>query len=156
MSVLGSYSLQYVTLATALLTLVITAAVAEVPWLKVVAVIVLGVCVDLLNTYLGMFQFAREGFPLWLLSLWVAFAWYAFFLTPFLIRYPLIIVSIVGSAGGVLSYIAGYKLGAVSLGLPLSLMSIVLAVEWALLVAFIIRVYGHEQSIDNRLLNVDK
>nr|WP_301337900.1 DUF2878 domain-containing protein [Vibrio sp. RE86] len=156
MAVLGSYSLQYVTLAFAVLTLVISVAMTDLPWGKVLVVIGIGVCVDFINTYTGVFEFTEAGFPLWLLALWVAFAWYAYFLTPILIRYPLIAVSIVGSAGGVLSYIAGSKLGAVELGLPISLTSLILAIEWALMIAIIIRVYGHEQTNGNRMLGLDK
>ena len=156
MAVLGSYSLQYVTLAIAMLTLLASIAMTDLPWGKVLVVIGIGVCVDFINTYTGVFQFAEAGFPLWLLALWVAFAWYAYFLTPILIRYPLLAVSIVGSAGGVLSYIAGNKLGAVELGFPVLLSSLILAIEWLLLIAIIIRVYGHEQSNGNSVFNMDK
>lgn len=148
-AVIGNYDLQYVTLSLVVLTLAISAVKENLSWLKYGLIVVLGLLVDFTNLTIGWFQFQHEHFPVWLFALWLIFAWYAHFLYPILSQYPLVIVSVVGGIGGALSYIAGESLGAVSFGASTFTIVGILLVEWTLIIALIMKVYGHEEHSSN-------
>jgi len=156
-AVIGNYDLQYLTLSLVVLTLVYSAAKVTLNWFKYVIVVCLGVAVDFTNLTIGWFQFQHEYFPVWLFALWLIFAWYAYFLYPILSQYPLTVVSMVGGIGGTLSYIAGESLGAVSFGASTFTMVSILLVEWTLIIALIVKVYGYEvHSSNNSVPNADR
>ncbi|WP_284193180.1 DUF2878 domain-containing protein [Vibrio zhanjiangensis] len=140
-AVVGNYDWQSGTLGLVIATLVISAFKGWVHWRLWTCILVMGVIVDFANLSLGLFQFEKHTFPLWLTALWMLFAWYAHFLLPFLTRYPQSVVSIVGGITGALSYLAGEKLGAVAFGVPLFPTMGILLVEWFLIVSVIVRVY---------------
>ena len=152
LAVVGQYSWQWLTLALAVMTFVATAFATKVPWFKVLLIFAIGVSVDWLNMSLGALKFEHGSFPVWLFSLWLIFIWYSYFLYPLLSQYPISLVSMVGGVGGALSYIAGEKLGAVTFGLPLITTSGILLIEWTILIALIIRVYGYETHHGNNKL----
>ncbi|AIW13731.1 DUF2878 domain-containing protein [Vibrio tubiashii] len=148
-AVIGNYDLQYATLSLVVLTLAISAVKENLSWFKYALIVVIGVLVDFTNLTIGWFQFQHEYFPVWLFALWLIFAWYTHFLYPILSQYPLAIVSMVGGIGGALSYVAGESLGAVSFGASTFTIVGILLVEWTLIIALIMKVYGHEVHNSN-------
>lgn len=146
LAVVGQYQMQYLTLLLAAATVAVSILKANLNWARFALVVVLGVAVDYTNLVLGLLEFQNHQFPIWLLALWLIFAWYANFLYPILSRYPITIVSIVGGIGGTLSYLAGRALGAVAFGQPTQIMVAVLLVEWTLIIGIIIKVYGYESA----------
>ncbi|KLN63209.1 MULTISPECIES: DUF2878 domain-containing protein [Vibrio] len=148
-AVIGNYELQYVTLSLVAITLVVSTIKMKLNWIRVVLVVALGIVVDFTNMTFGLLQFQYEYFPLWLLALWLIFAWYAYFLYPIVSQYPLTIVSMVGGIGGALSYVAGESLGAVSFGVSNITIVSILLVEWTLIIALILKVYGYEVRSNN-------
>jgi len=156
-AVIGNYDLQYVTLSLVVLTLAISAIKESLSWFKYALIVVIGMLVDFTNLTIGWFQFQHEHFPVWLFALWLIFAWYAHFLYPILSQYPLAIVSVVGGIGGALSYIAGESLGAVSFGASTFTIVGILLVEWTLIIALIMKVYGHEvHNSNNSIPSADR
>ncbi|WP_162062750.1 DUF2878 domain-containing protein [Vibrio taketomensis] len=144
MAVLGRETWQWFTLATIAVILLITAVRCQFRWRVWLLLIIVGVSVDVLNIVFGVLVFDTTFFPLWLLGLWVTFFWYAQFLALVLSQYPLPLVSIIGGVAGAVSYVAGYKLGAVTLGLSSVLAFVVFFIEWTLLVALIMKVVNRE------------
>ncbi len=144
MAVLGRETWQWFTLATIAVILLITAVRCQFRWRVWLLLIIVGVSVDVLNIVFGVLVFDTTFFPLWLLGLWATFFWYAQFLAPVLSQYPLPLVSIIGGVAGAVSYVAGYKLGAVTLGLSSVLAFVVFFIEWTLLVALIMKVVNRE------------
>lgn len=143
-AVIGQSSWQWLTLLLVTFTILLTAFQVKMEWIKLVAIVALGLGVDWVNMSLGILQFEHGALPFWLVSLWVIFSWYSYFLYPILSQYPSLIVSIIGGVGGALSYSAGEKLGAVTFGYPITLTACILLLEWAILIALIFRVYGYE------------
>lgn len=104
----------------------------------ILSVMLIGVVVDTLLVQLGVFVFpTTPGFiPLWLVVLWSAF--------PTTLRHSLswlyrnnLLAAAFGAVGGTISYLAGYRFGAVELPLGVWATVGVLAPLWAiLLVAF--------------------
>ncbi len=156
-AVIGNYDLQYVTLSLVTLTLVVFAVKATFSWIKYAVIVASGVAVDFTNLTIGWLQFESGHFPVWLFALWLIFAWYAYFLYPILSQYPLTLVSMLGGVGGVLSYAAGESLGVVSFGASTFTMVGILFVEWTLIIALIMKVYGYEvQSNNNSVSSADR
>ncbi|RTZ15641.1 DUF2878 domain-containing protein [Vibrio aquaticus] len=155
MAVIGNSEWVYITGLLVSVTYVVTAVKGNVEWSKLAVVIVVGVMLDYFHMAVGWFQFEPQSFPIWLVLLWAIFAWYAYFLSPILNQYPIVPVSMVGGIAGALSYVAGAKLGAVSLSLSLPVSGFILFVEWSLLIALILRVYGHETTSSCRAINTD-
>ncbi|KJY83215.1 zinc ABC transporter permease [Vibrio galatheae] len=152
-AVIGNDNWQPLTLLLVTATLVISALKTTINWYKYSLIVTLGVAVDFTNSSFGLFQFEAQQFPLWLVALWMIFAWYAHFLYPMLSQYPLAVVSIVGGIGGTLSYCAGESLGAVVFGASIFTMTAILLVEWSLIIALVIKVYGYENSNVSRGLS---
>lgn len=93
----------------------------------------LGVLVDQVLSIAGVLSFPGRWLPAWLVVLWLAFALVLPHISVFLQRLRLYAWSVLGAIGGTLSYQAGAALGAVALGQPLWLSSLVLAVTWAVM-----------------------
>ncbi len=93
----------------------------------------LGLIVDQALSFAGVLLFPGRWLPIWLPTLWLAFALVLPHLNEFLQRLPVYAWSVLGAIGGIVSYQAGAALGAVTLGQPLWLSSMVLALVWALL-----------------------
>lgn len=93
-----------------------------------------GMAVDTLLTVSGVFVFSPGPLilPLWLCALWLAFATTLPLSLRVLSRHP-VLAAVAGAVGFPLSYLAGFKLGAVGFGLPLSVVMILLIFIWALL-----------------------
>jgi len=155
MAVIGNSEWVYFTGVLVIATYVVTAIMEDIVWQKLVVVMVVGVMLDYFHMAVGWFQFEPQSFPIWLVLLWAIFAWYANFLSPILNRYPIVPVSMIGGIAGALSYVAGAKLGAVSLSLSLPVSALILFAEWSLLIALILKVYGHETTSNGRAINTD-
>lgn len=85
--------------------------------LQVMAMIAsLGIAIDLLLTLLGVFVFAGVFFPLWLVSIWLAFALVFNHSCVWLHKLPWYAQALLGAMGGTASYYFGYTLGAVDFG----------------------------------------
>lgn len=97
--------------------------------------LVLGLLCDGLSLGLGLYLPQSTPIigpiPFWLLSLWSAFYVYLPIGLPRLLDYPLI-ASLLGGLTGPLSYFAGVKWGAMSLGMSPYLVYSMTAVSWAL------------------------
>ncbi|MZI95099.1 MULTISPECIES: DUF2878 domain-containing protein [Vibrio] len=91
----------------------------------------LGIGLDGLNIHFDLFRFAADGFPIWLMSVWIAFAWYCHFLVPVLSRWPKLLMAMVGGLGGVTSYYAGLELGAVTFTYSLTVTLAILFLQWS-------------------------
>ena len=105
-------------------------------WL-IIVLSTLGVGLDFLNGYAGLFTFPKNHFPVWLIMLWVIFGWYAVQMKDLVNRTPQRLVLLLVSLSGGLSYFAGYKVGAVAWGLGVAVSLPVLFLEWLLLAYFL-------------------
>ena len=156
-AVLGNYEWQYLSLLFVVGTIAISVVKTKINWFKWTGIVAVGVIVDFANKAVGLFQFQFEGFPLWLIALWMIFAWYGYFLYPLVSQYPVLIVSILGGIAGALSYMAGERFGAVTFGMPFFTVVCVLLVEWFLIIALILRIYGYEvRNNDGSVPDVDR
>lgn len=101
--------------------------------LRLVAIaLVLGLVIDTTLTATGQVQFASSGTlpiaPYWMLSLWAAFATTLNHSLRWLMRRPSV-AALAGAVFGPLAYLAGEKLGALSLPSPATALPM-LAVSW--------------------------
>lgn len=148
-AVIGNYSLQTVTIALVAATLLFSAFKLPLNWFKCAIVFAVGLAIDYGNFALGIFEFQSDRFPVWLVALWAIFVWYTYFLYPLVSQYPLALVSVVGGIAGTLSYVAGESLGAVSFGTSVIMTTGILLIEWTLIIALIMKVYGYEVRNSN-------
>ena len=149
-AVIGNQQLQWLTVVLACCTVLVSLKVDPVKLQHIVGLAILGMLFDLANMYFGLFKFDSIGIPVWLAALWFAFVWYAYFLAQKFYYLPLWGVSLLGGAGGTLSYIAGEKLGVVEFPNGMLATSAIVFVEWMLIFLIIWRVYQYESS-KNRL-----
>lgn len=133
-AVLGKEAWQWLVLIGVTCLILVTAAREEFTWRNWLILTMIGIVIDSVNIKFGLIAFDSAYIPIWLVALWAAFCWYALFLGKVLSHYPLWIVSIVGGLAGALSYLAGYKLGAVSLGFSMPVAFVLFFVQW---VAFV-------------------
>ncbi|MBM4255634.1 MAG: DUF2878 domain-containing protein [Deltaproteobacteria bacterium] len=96
----------------------------------------LGLVLDSLQAFLGVFAFAnvtpgRWVSPLWMVVLWIAFATTLHTSLRWLSgKYTL--AAVLGAVGGPLSYYSGAKLGALVLSPDLTLSFVVMAIVWGI------------------------
>ncbi|MCE2596184.1 DUF2878 domain-containing protein [Motilimonas cestriensis] len=92
-----------------------------------------GMLVDSALSLSGVFVFADQAIlPVWLAFLWFHFAVALNHSLAWLRRLPLLLVALMGSISGPLSYLGGYRLGAVELPLGALSSALIIAVLWAL------------------------
>lgn len=145
-AVVGSEQWQWLTLACLLITLGLSARLRAIVWQKWLLLTGIGIGIDMVNLHLGILIFDTRFLPLWLIVLWAMFMWYAQFLVPVVSRYPLALVSLIGGLAGSLSYLAGYKLGAVQLGYSIPFTFTWLFFVWAAITALCIRSLQDEEA----------
>ena len=138
LSVVGQARFQWLGLALAILTIISTHRVLSISLRDVVLIALLGLILDSLNVMTNVLIFSEPALPIWLVTLWLAFSWYANFLRSTLMQYPIFYVSILGGAGGALSYLAGNKLDAVTIGYSLPVTLMILFVEWLAIIWFVV------------------
>ena len=97
------------------------------------AAVILGLIVDTTLVVTGQVHFDDNGIlpvaPYWMLSLWIAFATTLNHSLRWLMLRP-VSAAVLGAVGGPLAYLAGDKLGALSLSTP-STALVVIAILWA-------------------------
>jgi hypothetical protein len=101
--------------------------------LLILIITLIGVFVDSLLQHLNVFVFEfSTHIPLWLITLWACFAATISHSLDFLSRRKALQL-LVGGLLAPLSYIAGYKLEAVDLTLPISSTYLILSLIWGIL-----------------------
>ncbi|MCL9774360.1 DUF2878 domain-containing protein [Vibrio methylphosphonaticus] len=138
LSVVGQERFQWFGLILAILTIITTYRGLSLCLRDVVVIALLGLILDSLNVMTNVLIFSVPALPVWLVTLWLAFSWYANFLRSTLMQYPILYVSLIGGAGGALSYLAGNKLDAVVIGYSLPLTMMILFVEWLAIIWFVV------------------
>lgn len=95
------------------------------------------------GTYASLAGTASESGvpPLWLLALWAQFATTFRDTLTAVLRRPAM-AAIFGAVGGPLAFLAGERLGAVTLGVPLGMMLLRLSVAWALAMLVLAAITG--------------
>lgn len=107
------------------------------------AAIVLGLIVDSTWTYVGFMDFkthwpSKAIAPIWMLLLWFGFALTLNHSLSWLNKHPLL-PAIMGLIGGPMSYLAGLKLGAVSYLDNTLVISVCLALAWAISMTILVK-----------------
>lgn len=148
-AVLGTYQWQWLTVVLTFVTLAYCVFSNSGSLKHIAFVTLIGLVVDSLNQHFNLLQFPTVWLPIWLLCLWVLFAWYAYQLKSVLYRFPKVYVSLVGGIGGGASYFAGYKLQAVEFSYSVVFTLMILFIEWCGLMLLILKVYGHEKFSGN-------
>ncbi|MGL5673428.1 MAG: DUF2878 domain-containing protein [Plesiomonas shigelloides] len=105
--------------------------------LRILPLSLLGIGVDFLLTYSGIFVFPN-GLPLWMVAVWVGFILALPHGLGWLFEFHLGWQIVFGALGGALSYFSAYALGVVRFGYPLMLVIIGIAAIWALLLPLLI------------------
>lgn len=144
LAVLGQEKVQWLTVAAVTATLVWSLSRPSVAVGRICAVAITGIALDVVNIHLGLFSFINPHLPVWLIALWFAFAWFAAFAIPIVSHLPIWLVIIATGAGGALSYWAGYRFGAVSLGLPVFYTILALFLEWSGVSLLLMKVFSNE------------
>lgn len=98
---------------------------------QVIPIALIGMAVDSLFTFSGLFAF--QSFPIWLGVLWIGFVLSLGHSLAWLHRLPRWTLAPIGAVTGTLSYIAGWKLQAVDFPQGYLLTAGALAVAWALI-----------------------
>ncbi|MFA0438516.1 hypothetical protein BCU70_04230 [Vibrio sp. 10N.286.49.C2] len=139
LSVVGQAPFQWLGISLAVLTVLATFKPLGMDLRDIVFITLAGLSIDSINVASGVLIFSVPVVPVWLVTLWLAFSWYANFLRSTLIQYPIFLVSTIGGIGGSLSYLAGIKLEAVNIGYPIPLTLAILFVEWWAIIWFVVR-----------------
>ncbi|MBM7454343.1 hypothetical protein HNR62_000167 [Oceanisphaera litoralis] len=105
--------------------------------IRVLWLALLGMLVDLLLTLMGVFVF--EQWPLWLGLLWVGFVLTLGHSLHWMRQFSCWLLMITGALAGASSYLAGWKLGAVSLPLGFWTSAVILALLWSALLPLLVR-----------------
>lgn len=121
----------WLALAIALLAIHFIATPSRQQDWRVLPIALIGIAVDTALTLGGVFQF--EQVPFWLGLLWVAFVLTLGHSLAWLRQLPQVALFPIGALAGVVSYLAGWRLGAVELPLGLTITTIALGAVWALL-----------------------
>ncbi len=115
-------------------------------WPFVAIVAPIGILMDTLLNYFGVFQFTENQLPLWLILLWFGFISFAWALRTVIQIYPPYVIITIGSIGGAASYWAGLRLQAVAwpLGVPETLGILVAA--WLLFSSILLMVLKYSST----------
>ena len=105
--------------------------------LKVLSLALLGIGIDGLLTWGGVFAFSQ--WPVWLLLLWVGFVLTLGHSLRWLAARPIWQQALLGAVSGPCSYLSGWRLGAVDLPLGPGISILILATIWALLLVVLMR-----------------
>ena len=107
------------------------------------AVTLIGIYVDSMLQFLGVFVFADgQMMPLWLITLWFCFASTICHSLKFLQKSKLFQV-LVGALLAPISYIAGNEMNAVSFGLTVTNTFVILSILWSLLMVIFFALKSH-------------
>ena len=98
---------------------------------------IVGFCIDLILTNLGMFQFSE--WPFWLLVLWIAFVLNFGHSLKFLRNLNTYALVLLGALGGCYAYWASWKLNAVAWPNDMIVTGSVIACLWALILPSLVK-----------------
>ncbi|WP_062265248.1 DUF2878 domain-containing protein [Endozoicomonas arenosclerae] len=109
-----------------------------------------GILMDVILGRLGVFSFDSVFIPLWLVILWLGFATFIWHVRDQICdRSPGLIV-LLGGAGGMMSYLAGARLGAVTLPWNSYLTASILFACWVLFSALILLWLKHYKKMSGK------
>lgn len=112
--------------------------------------VMLGACgigMDFLLSRLGVFEFYGDTFPLWLVCLWLGFGSFVWIMRQIITAYSPYAMMLLGGVGGMMSYLAGYRLGAVIWPLGTGITTICVLVCWLCFSALalkLLKTYGRQ------------
>lgn len=109
--------------------------------------IALGIVVDGSLMLSGVYIFDTPYFPAWLVCLWVGFVLTLRHSLSWLYQKPVIWQIVLGAAGGTLSYLAGARLGAVTLGIDMTYAVLILVTVWGLLFPVLMKMVHSEPKV---------
>ena len=89
-----------------------------------------GIAMDYLLSQLGLYQFHSSVFPSWLVLLWLGFGSFVWIIRRAIAAYSPLVVIAIGGLGGMMSYLAGFRLGAVNWPLGLEITALSILVCW--------------------------
>ncbi|WP_319781619.1 DUF2878 domain-containing protein [Oceanisphaera sp. IT1-181] len=116
--------------------------------LKVLSLALLGLSLDGLLTWIGVFAFSH--WPIWLVLLWVGFVLTLGHSLRWLAARPVWQQALLGAVSGPSSYLSGWRLGAVDLPLGPWTSIVILVPLWALLLVILVRltrvIYGNTRQ----------
>jgi len=101
-----------------------------------IVIFIPGIFIDLVLIKLGVFIFSE--FPIWLVSLWIGFAYCLEHGFAWLNKLKMTYIALLGGIAGPLSYYAGLKLNAVEFGFNTSMTLMILAIIWAMLLPLLV------------------
>ncbi|OAN11551.1 hypothetical protein A3K86_21750 [Photobacterium jeanii] len=96
----------------------------------VVSASLVGIAMDFALSGLGFYHFQDTLFPLWLALLWLGFTTFVWIIRKVIQSYSSNVLLIIGSVGGMLSYIAGNRLQAVEWPLGWVNTAVMVALCW--------------------------
>ncbi|WP_351017506.1 DUF2878 domain-containing protein [Shewanella sp. AC91-MNA-CIBAN-0169] len=112
---------------------------------------VIGIAVDSLLVWFGVFEFAN--IPYWLGLLWFYFALCLDYSLAFFRKFPIWLQALFGGVFGCLSYLAGAKFNAVMLPLGEMWSAFILALIWSCLFPVLLAVSSRITTVDLALEN---
>lgn len=89
-----------------------------------------GVLMDLMLSWMGLYTFAANAFPIWLVLLWIGFGSFIWIMRQTIVANSPYIIVMLGGIGGTMSYFAGYRFGAVMWPLGIEITLICILVCW--------------------------
>ena len=103
-----------------------------------------GILLDSVLSMTGIFEFpGNQLIPLWLLTLWTAFALVMPRGFGFLYSLPVILQSLIGSFAGIIAYAAGHALAAVDYPHGLVISLLVIGACWSLYLPLMLFITAH-------------
>lgn len=89
-----------------------------------------GITMDFLLTRFGLLYFDNAIFPAWLALLWLGFGSFVWIMRRTIMAYSPYVMALIGGLGGMMSYLAGFRLGAVSWPLGPGMTALILLLCW--------------------------
>ena len=111
---------------------------------KVLSLALIGISIDALLTWSGVFVFSQ--WPVWLLLLWMGFVLTLGHSLRWLAARPIWQQALLGAVSGPSSYLSGWRLGAVDLPLGPWWSLVLLAPLWALILVVLVRLEANIRS----------
>ena len=108
-------------------------------WHYALSLSALGITMDYVLTWAGVYQFESGRFPFWLMVLWLGFSSFVWIVREEIFKRPLLLMVAIGGVGGLLSYLAGERLQAVILPLGATYSAAVILICWVVFSVLIIR-----------------
>lgn len=104
---------------------------------RVIPIALIGITVDAILTWSGVFVF--DTLPFWLALLWVGFVLTLGHSMRWLRNLPRLLLVPIGAVVGTASYLAGWKLQAVELPMGLTMSIATLSILWAILLPLLVQ-----------------